>query len=312
MLLRPLVVALAPADADPSPTARIPGHQLAAVVEALASDLAPNPAHRALVGQRVAVNPSIACAACDTCRAGLSAHCPRRVTLGIDTPQGALAERLALPLRQIVPLPAHVSDELAALAWPVARAIHAAQIAAIQGKPYVTILGDAPEALLAAQVMARLNASVRLLGTDPARFTLCERWGIKHRHASEVGRHADQDLVIDTTADAASLELATRLARPRGKIVLMPPLRAQGPTAPPPTPAPLHALAGAELQLLGVRTGSIADAVALLATGEIDALPMIAARRRLADARAAIEQSRQPGQLLVLVELAALDRQRAA
>ena len=92
-----------------------------------------------------------------------------------------------LPLRNLVEAPKAVQDDAAVFAVPLSLAAHVVQLVRIEGKPYVTILGDSVAALLSAQVMARLNASVRLLGSRSEKFAPCERWGIKHRHVSEGG-----------------------------------------------------------------------------------------------------------------------------
>src|SRR5690606_6250511 len=80
--------------------------------------------------------------------------------------------------------------------------------------------------LLTAQALARLNKSVRLLGSRPERVALCERWGVKHRLIEEAGRRQDQEVVIDCTgasggaSGGGALRLAMQLVRPRGVILL--------------------------------------------------------------------------------------------
>ena len=69
-------------------------------------------------------------------------------------------------------------------------------------------------------VMAKLNASVRLVGRYSEKLAVCEKWGIKHRHVDDVGRRSDQDIVVDCTGSPDGLDLALRLVRPRGTVVL--------------------------------------------------------------------------------------------
>jgi len=288
------------------------GHEFVGKVESVSpaeSDPDPAAIRARWVGARVVASPIISCAACDLCRAGLASHCRNRRVLGVHGWGGCFAQRLAVPVRNLVPVPATLDVQLAALAAPLGAAIHAAQIARVEGKTYITILGDSPDALLAAQVMARLNASVRLLGTRPERYGLCERWGIKHRAQSEVGRRADQDVVVDCTASAAGVSLAMELVRPRGKVVLLSPLGLAGDSG---AHAAGHSLAEPilasiiehELQVLGARGGSLADALTLLARGEIDVLPLITARKRLSDGPAALLLANDPAQIKVLLEAA--------
>jgi hypothetical protein len=62
------------------------------------------------------------------------------------------------------------------------------------------VLGDGPLGLVMVQVMSRLNASVRLIGRHADKLAICEKWGVKHRLADEVGRRDDQDVVVDAPA----------------------------------------------------------------------------------------------------------------
>jgi alcohol dehydrogenase len=151
------------------------------------------------------------------------------------------------------------------------------------------------DALLAGQVMVRLNASVRVLGTAPDKYGLCEKWGIKHRHLCEVGRRADQDIVVDCAGSPGSLALAMQLVRPRGKIVLC---------APPPAGAhpSLAPVVEHELEIIGARAGSIPDALAALARADVDVLPLITRRARLGDGPAALLAAAAPDQIKVVLD----------
>ncbi len=265
------------------------GHRFVGIVESL-GDSADKDLKKTWLGKRVTGAINIVCSRCDLCRAGLASHCRARRVLGIQSWDGCFAERVKLPLRNLCEVPREVHDDAAVFAEPLAAAIHAGQLVRVEGKTYVTILGDSIDALLCAQVLAKLNASVRLLGTRPERFGLCEKWGIKHRHAGEVGRRNDQDIVIDCTATPQGLQLALGLVRPRGKIVLRNELRPSG-SEPLPAkgePADLSLIVANEIELFGARCGTIADAIATLSRGEVDVLSLIGKRMKLADGPAAL------------------------
>lgn len=281
------------------------GHQFVGVVEKL-HDSADRELRKKWEGKRVVGSVSIVCGRCDLCRAGLSAHCRSRRILGASNWDGCFAERFILPVRNLVEAPAAVDDDHAVFAEPLAAAMHAAQMVRVEGKTYVTVLGDSTGGLLAAQVLAKLNASVRLLGSRPEKFTLCERWGIKHRHISEVGRRADQDVVVECTGTAVGLDLALHLVRPRGKIVLRWALNGRdGGFFGPGTAAavPLDMIVANEIEVLGARCGSIADAVAALSQGRIDVLPLITRRAKFADGVQAIQAAGEPEQIKVLLDV---------
>jgi alcohol dehydrogenase len=283
------------------------GHEFVGVVErvmpAADSPRSAADATRKLEGRRVVGSIHAPCGKCELCRGGLAAHCQARTVLGLHGRDGCFAERFSLPLTNLVEVPKAVDDDTAVFANAAAAALHAAQIIRIVGKPYVTVLGDGLMGLLAAQVMTRLNASVRLLGKHPEKFGLCEKWGIKHRHISEVGRRMDQDVVIDCTGVPAGLTLAMQLVRPRGKIILK--------TSPAPVPAAgvVAGAAGAdlspavcnELEIIGAGSGKIGDGLAALAKGEVEVRSLISKRFRLGDGVAAMEAAR--GAVKVLMEM---------
>lgn len=281
------------------------GHEFAGVVDRLWPE-ADKAERKRWEGKRVVGSINIVCGRCELCRAGLSNHCRERSVLGLHKRDGCFADRFTLPVRNLHEVPAGVDDDRAVFAEPLAGAIHAAQLVRLEGKPYVTVLGDGPEALLTAQVMARMNASVRLLGEHPERFTLCEKWGIKHRHASEVGRRQDQDVVVDCSGAAAGLELALRLVRPRGKVVLKTPALPPAPAgdgSPIAPGADLAPLVANEIELLGARCGRLADALHELASGAVDVLSLITRRMRLDDGPAALRAAAEPTQIKVLLDV---------
>ena len=164
----------------------------------------------------------------------------------------------------------------------------------VDGRVYVTVLGDSAMGLMCAQWLASQNASVRLLGWDAARFELCEKWGVKHRHADDVGRRADQDVVIDCTSSRDGLKLAMQLVRPRGTILV----RGSAPAD-----VDLAPMADGELTLMGSRAGNLREAVQALATGRVDVLSLITRRIRLEDVPGVLGSPVPAGEVQTLVEV---------
>lgn len=307
-VIRPSKVGVSSADVAIAegrwPFAGILGHEFVGVVERVNSD---KEEQRAMVGKRVVGSINIVCGKCDFCRAGLSTHCPTRTVLGLFNRDGCFAERFTLPIANLTLIPKSITDDAAVFAEPLSAAIHAARILRIEGKTYVTVLGDGPSGLLTAQVMTKLNASVRLLGKYPDKFTLCERWGIKHRHVSEVGRRQDQDIVVDCTGSASGLELAMQLVRPRGKIVLKTtPAAVPGASMTANGPGSGVDLSRAvcnELEIIGSRCGKISDAVNALANGEVEVQSMISRRFKLAEGVSAIKAAAEKSMVKVIIDV---------
>src|SRR5688572_155160 len=80
------------------------GHEFVGIVEA--ADDAPW-----LVGKRVVGEINAGCGTCDVCLTGDSRHCPDRTVLGIKDRDGAHAEFLTLPSRNLIEVPDRVSDD---------------------------------------------------------------------------------------------------------------------------------------------------------------------------------------------------------
>src|SRR3712207_856591 len=96
----------------------------------------------AWVGRRVMGDTMIGDGTCDRCRRGNQHVCEHRQEVGIrDGRPGALAERLAVPVSSLHPLPDEVDPALGALVEPGGNALRAA--AATQARPgdRVLVLG---------------------------------------------------------------------------------------------------------------------------------------------------------------------------
>ena len=282
------------------------GHQFVGVVESVNSA---DGTGIDLAGKRVVAGINIVDPNSEYARRGLPMHEPSRRVIGLHNADGCFAERIVLPVRNLAVVPDHLSDEAAVFAGPMASAIHAAQRVPVEGKTFVTVLGDNTSALLCAQIMARRNASVRLLGNNPRRYELCEKWGIKHRAMTDAGLHDDQDIVFECTGDAGSILRALRMTRPRGTVVLK-----ASPIPLPPEERSDAPSAGSgeymapvilqELAVLGSRCGRIQDGLAALAAGEADVSALITRRFRFEDVVAALRAATEPDQIKVLIDAA--------
>ena len=266
------------------------GHQFVGVVESCAD--------QKWQGRRVVGQVSISDPASELARRGLGAHDPDRQILGLRGRDGCLAERFVLETRNLVEVPDSIDDEQACLTQALARAIHAGQIAHIEGRPFVSVLGEGLLGLLCAQIMSGRNASVRLLSGRGDRLELCAKWGIKHRHIDQVGRRGDQDVVIETTATPDGLDDALRMVRPLGTVVLAgPPVPSRQGTI----PIDHTLIADKEIKVVGARCGSVSEGTRAIASGGIDLSGLITKRHRFDDAIGALRSASEPDQIGVLV-----------
>ena len=73
--------------------------------------------------KRVVAEINCICGRCEMCQRGLSNHCRRRTVLGIEGRDGAFAELVAVPERNLHAVPDAVSDEQAVFVEPLAAAL---------------------------------------------------------------------------------------------------------------------------------------------------------------------------------------------
>jgi threonine dehydrogenase-like Zn-dependent dehydrogenase len=308
VLVRPTRVSLSPADLEPGRSGTgdgwTIGHEMVGVVERVEADPEWSPRVRerlaALRGRRVVVGKTIVCGQCDLCLRGLRTHCRNQTMLGAGGRDGAFADVLAAPAMNAVPVPDELDDERAVFAEVTAAALHAAQQLPLANKTYVTVLGDSVNALLCAQIMARRNASVRLVGADASRLGMCDQWGVKNRPIEEVGMRGDQDVVVECAGTPEGLSRAMDLVRPRGHVVLTRPFAAPAMAE---TPLATRPIVSRELTIIGSRTGSLSEALEALRTGAVDVTPLIGGRARLDDGPELLERARAVAPLKLLVEV---------
>lgn len=95
------------------------GHETMGEVQAVGEGV-----DASLIGTRVSINPLIACMNCRACAAGRHNCCAQWHLLGMDRVQGGFAELVRVPVRNVHPLPNHVSDAAAVMIEPLANAFH--------------------------------------------------------------------------------------------------------------------------------------------------------------------------------------------
>lgn len=254
------------------------GSAAVGVVERVPGESAAATAHaKQWTGKRVAIHPVVRCGRCDRCLGGLSSHCRERSIVGLERRDGGFAERIAVPVANLALLPDALDDERATFAVLVGEAIEATRQIRVDGKAYITVLGDDIVALVTAQVMARLNAAVRVIARQPSTLAAAEKIGVKHRHADEIGRRGDQDVVVDCIGTAESLAFASALVRARGTVVLKS-LAATQETA---GVADLSPIVLGELAVQGSFYGPLPEAIDLLAKRGIEVTSLIERRAAL-------------------------------
>jgi L-iditol 2-dehydrogenase len=160
-------------------------------------------------GERVLVSDSVACGGCVPCRAGRTQIC-RRPTWVL----GGFAERIAAPLAALHPIPDSLPAAAAAMAEPLAAALHALSRGGEGGD--VGVIGGGPMGLMLAS----------LLVADGRAVTVAERHPDRRRQASELGARAVEqlgrhELVFEAVGRPDTWRAAVEAALPGGVVVLV-------------------------------------------------------------------------------------------
>jgi threonine dehydrogenase-like Zn-dependent dehydrogenase len=249
-----------------------------------------------LAGRRVVGEINCACWTCETCRKGLTTHCPNRTVIGILNHDGAFADLIAIPHRNLHAVPDALTDDIAVFTEPVAAAFQIPAQITIRPDDRIIVLGDGRLGNLCAQVLARLSNRVTVVGKHPQKLALLKALGIATALVSDPIEDRSADIVVDCTGSDTGLPTALRLVRPRGTIVLK--TTVAGTQTLPWAPFVID-----EVRLVGSRCGPFDRALAALERSEVSVQPLISERYDLGKGIEALERAQSKSVLKVLLNV---------
>ncbi len=212
--------------------------------------------HRHWVGKRVAGEINIGCGTCALCLQGDSRHCAERSVLGIQDKDGCFAEYLNLPVQNLVEIPETIKGEDAVFTEPLAAACEILEQIHIQPADSVAIVGDGRLAQLISRVLCLLGCRIVMFGKHSEKLQLTSPIEIETCLIDEP--IDDQfDIVVEASGSPSGIELAMRLIRPRGTLVLKSTYQEL-------TPLPMAFIVVNEINLVGSRCGRFEPAIRLL------------------------------------------------
>lgn len=177
-------------------------------------------------GRRVTVNPLVTCLECEACRAGRENLCSRRQIISMPPREGAFAQYIAMPKKNLVTVPDDVPFSKAALAEPIACGWHAVKLAEkALTKPLeeivALVIGGGAIGLGSALSLKALGAhDVLVIDANEGRQAfLPDRTGLDVRAPAAVRSRDDFDLVVDGVGFAATRKDASLRVKPGGTIV---------------------------------------------------------------------------------------------
>jgi len=273
------------------------GHEFVGVIENVSSsDTAPSLTVGLLKpGARVVGEINAGCGYCDLCLSGDSRHCADRTVLGIVGRDGAHAEFLKLPLRNLLPVPDAVPDAHAVFVEPLAAACGILERASITSDSQVAVIGDGKLGLLCAQVVATTGARVTLIGKHESKLQIAERRDIDTAFADKAKtRIREFDVVVEASGSPSGFELALDLLRPRGILVLKSTFHGA-------TEMNAARIVVDEISVVGSRCGRFGPALELLKQGKIDVENLISDEFSLTDGVRAMARAAESDVMKVLL-----------
>lgn len=182
-------------------------------------------------GQRVVVRPTVTCGGCIACVQGRPDDCQNCSSIDLVR-DGTFDPWVRVPLRNCVPIPPTLSDELAALAEPMSMAMQALRVAGPVHGLRVLVMGPGLVGQGIALLARRAGAAqVVVCGFgDAARFGVLRRMGFEAlvdlaegNLATLAPPHtggAEFDLVIEATGVPETIHDALPLLRREGVVVV--------------------------------------------------------------------------------------------
>jgi 2-desacetyl-2-hydroxyethyl bacteriochlorophyllide A dehydrogenase len=256
------------------PTVELPrvlGHEPAGEVVGLGPGVDP-----ALLGQRVVVGLDVSCGDCLFCRSGKLDYCEELQRLGFER-DGALAELLAVPAENLVPIADHVPfAQAATIPDAIGSTYHAiVRRAAVEPSHVVAVYGLGGLGLAAVQIAVLFGASVVAIARSSERRRLAEELGARWSFDSSDGGLPEYlreitggigvDAFIDLVGIEGSVAAGVRSCRKGGRVVVLA-------NAVPQMSAETRQLVYREISIVGSRGSTRRDlhqAAELVAAGRI-------------------------------------------
>ena len=191
----------------------VPGHEFAGEVVAVGKSVS-----ELMVGDVVAVDPSLYCGECYYCRRGRGNLCERYNAIGVTT-AGAAADYTLAPVANCFRLPKGVDAAEAALIEPLSCAVRGFDILQPQMGDHFLIYGAGTMGLMMMELAKRCGAaSVSMVDINPSRLATARLLSCTAAVSStdELDRPRGWDVVIDCTGVVAAIEDGLARVAPGG------------------------------------------------------------------------------------------------
>jgi 2-desacetyl-2-hydroxyethyl bacteriochlorophyllide A dehydrogenase len=287
----------------------IPGHEFSGVVKEVGAKVT-----HVKPGDRVAVEPFIACGYCFSCKSGKINQCLNGMVIGHTQStamklDGGFSEQVVVPARNLIPLADQVSFEAGSFVANLGTIVYAIRRAGLQPGIRVLVFGTGANGLILAELSKKSGAStVVVTGRTKSRLEVASRMGIDATVVADESQEETLrriapggfDAIFETTGAVPVVERAFQFVAPGGKIILYG-------IVPPDQNARMNPfdICRKDLQVIGSFSSVNACIIAqeLLAAGVIRVEHLISHRFSLQEWGKAIETARDPSKCMRAIVL---------
>ena len=251
-----------------------------------------------LKGERVVGEINCSCFRCEICRSGLPTHCPNRTVLGILGHDGAFAEYVSVPQKNLHRVPDSLATDVAVFVEPVAAAYQILRQQLVSRGQRVVVLGDGRLGNLCAQALAEFGCNVLVIGKHENKLQIPRdiNGDIETALLDDVEPSGQFDIVVDCTGSASGLPTALQLIKPWGTVILKTTVAGEQTMA-------LAPIVIDEVRVIGSRCGPFPDAIASLVEGRVQVEPLISGRFPLDQGVEAIRHTAENPVLKILIDV---------
>jgi D-arabinitol dehydrogenase (NADP+) len=193
----------------------IPGHEFSGLIEAVGSEVT-----RFTVGDRVAVEPNIACDNCYNCLNNRHNFCLNWSAIGVTRP-GGMEQYVTAPEKSVFDI-GEVPFELGALMEPLSCVLHGVERLDPELASSIAIFGAGPIGILLLQVLKLKGAAVvTVVDKNQTRATFAGEKGADQVFTTLDDLSMDAyDAVVDATGVIAVMSRSVDYVRNGGKVLL--------------------------------------------------------------------------------------------
>jgi L-iditol 2-dehydrogenase len=204
----------------------VPGHEFSGYVVEVGVDV-----NRDLLGRLVGGVPLIPCHACERCLKGDYALCSRYSFMG-SRQQGSMAEFIAVPAINVLPLDEAVGEVRGAFLEPAAVAVHAIEMLDPIPDSYVAVVGAGTIGILLAQALSAYRTkTVVCFNRSAARLATAEASGLRNLVLTSEENWVDKagsitdgklfDYVFDVVGSSGTIADSLKIAAPHAQVCVV-------------------------------------------------------------------------------------------